>query len=646
MSVHLQLLFMYRFIVGLLLGFSLMISLEATGNSQNPAPNLSDSIYAALQVAGKDTVILNELFVTIRNNRRQLGNDYKPLLSAYIEHTRQAEHLPGLMYALDRMGLQERFDENYDLALALHEESLQLALELADSAHLTYVYSNIGQVYRKQDFNALAIKNFHLALSMQEAINDVRGVYFTQNVLGATYYAQEDYDKALYFLNRSLASSLKENDIRTTSYNYGCLGEVYMARDMADSALYYFVEGRKMKEELDYDKGLAVSDHLIGQAYFAMGDYDRAGDAFRKALMRHRKYNTERYQSLCLGYLGKIALIEHKHQEAEVMLLEARNMAEKVNSLEHLVIIEEALFDLYRATIRHEEAFQALQNQFVYRDSIRNARNLRSIQTLEVEYQTRQKEHQIALLSHENLIKNQRIQYGGGILFLLLVSIVLLSVMYSLKQRNAVIMEAGLQHRLSRSQMNPHFVSNVMASISKYVMESNVESATRYLNKFSSLNRSVLEHSMVESISLAEEIHMLRSYLEFEQLRLGNAFSFAVEQQDDLDTEMIYIPPLFIQPFVENAIKHGVKDMEGKGEVKLQFSDWKTMVKVEIMDNGAGMVVSENKEANHHSRSMEIVKKRLQLLRKKYKKLPEMEIQSDPSGLKPGVHVIIYLPII
>ncbi|MFW5708019.1 MAG: sensor histidine kinase, partial [Bacteroidota bacterium] len=396
---------------------------------------------------------------------------------------------------------------------------------------------------------------------------------------------------------------------------------------------------------MDYDKGLAVSDHLIGQAWYSLGEVFKAKVAFLSALERHRKYGTERYQSLCLAYLGKIAQLERQYAMAEQLLLEARGKAQKVNSLENLVIIEEGLFELYRNTGRVEEAFDAMMLQYAYRDSINSAKNKQSIQQLEVVYETRQKEHQIELLSKESMLKTQRMRLGGGIIFLMILIIVLISVLYSLKQRNALVIEAGLQHRLSRSQMNPHFVSNAMSSIQKYVMENDPGNAMMYLGKFSILNRAVLEHSMLETIPLSEEIDILRRYLEFEQLRLGNSFSYTFDIQENLDAEMIYIAPLFIQPFVENAVKHGVKDMKGEGMIRIRFSDMGKVLKVEIIDNGVGMDVAGEVESLHQSRSMEIIKKRLHLLRRKYKKLPDMEIKSGFSG-PGGVHVVIYLPII
>jgi len=157
----------------------------------------------------------------------------------------------------------------------------------------------------------------------------------------------------------------------------------------------------------------------------------------------------------------------------------------------------------------------------------------------------------------------------------------------------------------------------------------------------------VLEHSLVDSITLEEEIVMLTSYLDFERLRHNNAFSFELFNADDLDTEMIYIPPLFIQPFVENAIKHGVKDMNGDGEVSIRFTDCEKYLKVEIVDNGKGVDKQKvSKDKNHKSRSTEIVSKRLKLLRSKYKDLPKFTITNNGINVDNGVTVTLYLPIL
>jgi tetratricopeptide (TPR) repeat protein len=605
---------------------------------------LADSISTELQREKIDTASFNRLLFEIRTKRRSLGENYKSLLQEYISRAKTQEYTAGEMIALDRLGLLERYDGNYKQAAEYHNQSLDLAKKINDSLQMTYALSNLGQVYRMQDINTLAIKYFLLALSIQEKICDYRGAYYTQNTLGATYFVLEEFDKALTYLHKSSNAAQTYNDKRTLSFNYGCIGEVYLALNQPDSALLFFQQGKKFKYEAKYDRGIPVSDHLIGQAYFALGDIANAQKAFEEALTGHYKNNNERYQALCLAYLGKIYVSQNLFEKAYDNLNRARQIALRLNSLENLMIIEDALFALYRLTGKPEQAYAALSNKHAYRDSINIAKNAKSIHALEVEHNTRQKEQKIELLSSENRIKSQRIRFGIILIVLMILILILLAVLFTIRQRNAAMVEVGLKHRLSLSQMNPHFVSNAMSSIQKFLYTNDANSAAKYLEKFALLNRAVLEHSLVDCVTLDDEVTMLSHYLEFEKLRMNNSFHFVFEITDDLDVEMIRIPPLFIQPFVENAVKHGVNNMGSEGSISLRFVDQDEFLKVDIVDNGKG-IDNNDTQSNHRSRSMEIVKKRLKLLKHKNKQLPELMIISNPSP-SIGLHVTLYLPIL
>jgi tetratricopeptide (TPR) repeat protein len=638
--------FFKRLSISLKICFLITLLLELNGVKAQPKDinQLKDSIGLEIQKAKDNQEQLKSLLVTISKNRRNLKDQFIPLMEQYIEHTERVNFKPGLMEALDRLGHRERQEGNYAKAINYHLRSLDIATELADSSQLAYNYSNLGQAYRRQDYNALALQYFHKALEVQQALGDNQGVYFTQNSIGATYFAQEDYPEALYYIDQAVEASKEYDDKRSLSFNYGCLGEIYLAQNMVDSAINYFILSRKLKVETNQTEGIAVADHLLGQAYFAKGQYSKAQAEFEKALPVHIQTNNKRYQSLCLAYLGKIDIQLGRLESAWNNLSQAKEIALSVHSLENLVNIEAALTDYYKAKNNFAKAFEAFANSYAFRDSIISAKAKRNVQALEIEYQTKKKENEIELLSKENIIKSQRIRIGITLLVLLVTVFGLITTIYLQRQRNAKVLATELQHKLSRSQMNPHFVSNVMASIQKQLLGNNLEKSAEYLGKFAQLNRVVLEHSIVDSVPLDEEITMLSNYLEFEKLRLGNAFTFSIEVNDNLDTEMISIPPLFIQPFVENAVKHGVKDMDGDGKILIKLTDLDTELKVEVIDNGKGINTSESTDSHHKSRSMEIVKKRLQLLTRNYGKIPSLSIESNsPSS---GLHVTLNLPII
>ncbi len=619
---------------------------EPQNKDLSAALQLRDSIFIALQNTALDSTSMDQLFLVICKNRRKLRQDYKPLLKEYVDHTMRTGYQKGLMQGIDRLGLQERFDENYDLAVQYHNQSLEIAQLLRDSVQMVYNYNNLGQVYRKQDINSMAITYFHQALAIQEAISDFKGASFTQNTLGATYFVQEEYEKAKYYLNQSVRLSSESDDKRTLSYNYGTLGEICLMQHQLDSAMYYFKAARQLKIELKYYKGIAVSDHLIGQALFAAGDLQQAEECFQMALKEHVKYDNDRYQALCNAYLGKIKLAGKQYALASDYLMKAKAKATEIHSIENLILINEALFELYQQTNQWHIAVQALQETQNWKDSIMLARNARELQSLEVEYQTHKKEQRIELLSAENKIKNQSIRLGVAVIIILVLSLVLGIYVFVSRRKQAVLQEEKLKQKLLKSQMNPHFIFNALGSIQSYMYRNDAQKAARYMGNFAALTRSILKNSGADHISLEEEIHTLDNYLQLERMRMNQAFDFKIETADELETEFVEIPPMMIQPFVENAIKHGIKEVPEGGLITIRFRDEQSRLRVEVEDNGVGINQTIHApNSGHQSMATTIFNQRIKILKNSHKNLPEPIIEDVSTASTTGTRVLLYLPI-
>ncbi len=140
-----------------------------------------------------------------------------------------------------------------------------------------------------------------------------------------------------------------------------------------------------------------------------------------------------------------------------------------------------------------------------------------------------------------------------------------------------------------RAQMNPHFIFNCLNSINRFILKNNTETASDYLTKFSRLIRMVLNNSQQNLITLREELDCLELYIQLEQLRFNNFFRYKIKCADDVDAEYITIPPLLLQPFVENAIWHGLMHKEGRqGMLSVDITQEKEILCCKITDNGIG----------------------------------------------------------
>ncbi len=586
---------------------------------------------------------LQNTFDLIRKSRKKLKNNYLPLLKEFAIHSNKATYYKGEMKAYDFIGLQYRYNENYDSAYYYHIKSLDMAKELKDSTQMFYNYNNLGQVFRMQDNNTLAIDYFLKALETSNAVGNLRSSSFTMNTIGATLVVQNDYARAMSYYKRSNAIAQDRDDKRTMAYNYGNMGEVYLLTEQPDSAMYYFKMSRDMLVKLGSDKGMGVAEHLIGQAYIALGEYEKAKEKFLLALSYHKNDNSLRYQSLCNCHLGKIAVAQNYFSDGLMFLDRAKEQALEINSLKNLLEIYNVYVELYKKQNQWEKVYDALTQSHQYREQIINESNNSSIHALEIRFDTNEKEQRITLLSAENQIKNQRI-----ILFLTLsiILLLILSLGILLYYRNKRInqqKQETLRQQLLRSQMNPHFLFNALGSIQSYMFKNKTTEAAGYLNNFASLTRSILNHSAAETVLLDDEINALHNYIKLEQMRVQNTFSYAINYNDCLETELIKIPPMLIQPFVENAIKHGLKNKENNGELNITIEDREDTLMINISDNGEGFYVTEKQNKGHKSMAMSIFKQRINLLKKKYSKKAGFHIESDQGK---GTKVTIHIPII
>lgn len=206
------------------------------------------------------------------------------------------------------------------------------------------------------------------------------------------------------------------------------------------------------------------------------------------------------------------------------------------------------------------------------------------------------------------------------------------------------------KNKALRAQINPHFIFNSLSSIQHLITSNNKVSALKYLSKFSRLTRNVLESSIEPDILLSEEIKMLNDYLELESLRFKNSFSYTIDASDNVDTGAIEIPILVIQPFVENAILHGLLNKkDGEKILNINFYQDNSFLICEIDDNGVGRGSSTKRNTIHKkkSRGLQVTKERLEMfntLNDETNNITIIDKKTD-DGMPLGTKVIIKILI-
>jgi streptogramin lyase len=218
-------------------------------------------------------------------------------------------------------------------------------------------------------------------------------------------------------------------------------------------------------------------------------------------------------------------------------------------------------------------------------------------------------------------------------------------------RRRTVIQQqmAQLEMKALRAQMNPHFIFNALNSIQTFMMKNETEQALSYLGRFARLIRNVLDTSQLNIIPVSKEIKMLENYLELEKLRFADQFSYEITIDDELDADYTDIPTMVLQPFVENAIWHGLLHKKEKGSVTITFHKVKDRVLCIIKDDGIGRVgaAALRQQSGHNSKGLQITRDRLALYNKRFNLDATFDIEDlyDEEEQPCGTRVNIWLPL-
>lgn len=216
-----------------------------------------------------------------------------------------------------------------------------------------------------------------------------------------------------------------------------------------------------------------------------------------------------------------------------------------------------------------------------------------------------------------------------------------------------LLQKISVERKLLQSQMDPHFVFNALGNIKCFILQNDIKNADAYLSKFSKLMRQVLAHSKKDFITLEDEIETLKNYIDMQRLRLNYSFEYDISLDENIDTQ-IEIPPMLIQPFVENAIEHGLKplDVSVKGCLKIHFKEGSTLKNIvcTICDNGIGVEYSkkmhQHTNSGHQSLATNITKERIENMKIQdlYANLDIHELKDGANNIL-GTEAIIHIPV-
>jgi len=448
--------------------------------------------------------------------------------------------------------------------------------------------------------SALAIeKLIHIPLNDQDARDNL--------FYGRLYVAQKQYEKALPYFTRGFNTASTNQHKIQMSQNAIELGNTYLLLDDDNKALHYALHALQIADSIH-------ALHEIKNAAATLARIYERKKIYSKVYYYDQLFKSTSNLLATEEYKRKLSLVqiqnELNNQKHEASMLLSENLIgkqevklkqkeiEKVSILKNILIASLGVF--------------LIIGIIVFRNITLKRRN-----------EKQRLEHKLELQKIESEKRKAELQQQA----------------------------TGLEMQALRAQMNPHFIFNCLSSINRFILKNESESASDYLTKFSRLMRMVLHRSKEPVIILEEELEMLQLYLDLERLRFKNTFDYTISFKNDVDVSSIYIPPLLLQPFAENAIWHGLLHKEGERHLTIDLSEENNMLLCTIADNGIGReaaaAIKSKSAEKQKSMGLQITRERLALINRGLEQKAGLEIEDlfDKEGNATGTRVILRIRI-
>jgi len=493
----------------------------------------------------------------------------------------------------------------------------------------------------------------------------IKGRNEAERLNSAFLYLYEDKLAMIYYRNGDPESSLRYMEQFKAHYPY--------AAHVRFKQMYYdirFMLALKMENKADSKRYLdscktlafALKDTLaIMRSEEFEAQWLLETGQFAKAVEKQRAYfNYLRSQDrLEFDLFNNMAMvfIKNKQPDSAIAYLEAGMKWETAKAKKSVdrTRLYENLSEAYALKRDYQKAYEAKEKQF---DAYKVGTELmqkEAIAEIEQKYEAKKKDQFIKTLKSNNAL-NEKLLIQQRWIFAILILFAVFILIASLKASKQKLLKVEndklliqnkqllLEQKFRQNQLNPHFIYNAISNLQGLISDNKKTEANQYLVRMTRVIRDMLELNRHDFITLDQEVKNLENYIALQQMRYNDAFDIRIET-GELDLDNILIPPMLVQPFVENAIEHGLKNISRKGILEIFVSEKNNSLHIEVIDNGAGLQKGKQMNRKKESISQQITKERIELLFGNEDKRAGMSIQPNHNPDGSGYKVEIYIPM-
>ncbi len=562
----------------------------------------------------------------------------------------------GLTNAYNEVGTNKRNKSQYILAADYHEKAIKSAEETRDDHLIGLSLNNAGVDNRRMDQLQKAFDYHFRALHAAEKVNDVRNICVAINSIGNIELSTNKFTDAIGHFTKALTLEEQSKNDLGVAINLGNIGYAYQGLGKIDLAIEFYKRSLAVNQRLKNNTGMAICYNSLGAAYQEKKDYAHAMEALQKALAVNDKVDDKVHMAESYLSIGKLLSRQGKHEEARDYMQRSVDLSLYWGFKSMLMEAYKALATDYKDSGDFKKSLGALDTSLLYKDSILNESTAMVLAQTRAIYDVDRKDNQIKLLEHDKQLSELRTKRNIVYTFSTAGFLLMLAIggFFYIRHRNLEANKHTLQLELRslRAQMNPHFIFNSLSSIHRFIWSNNQEEASDYLTKFSKLMRMILDNTQHTFISVNKEVESLRLYVDLERLRCNGVFEYNINVAENINDEEVMIPPMIIQPYVENAIWHGLVHKSGKGVLDINITANGRTLTCIVTDNGIGrkraLEIKQKKGETHRSMGMQVTKGRIDLIRKinnsRETNVTITDLEDD-SGKPAGTQVAIILPV-
>ncbi|MEP6684479.1 MAG: tetratricopeptide repeat protein [Parafilimonas sp.] len=600
-------------------------------------------------------------------------NKYQLAINIYTN----AGYNKGAAAVYHNMGIVYADMSDYTLAITYHEKAYAILKVLGNKKGMANTINSIGVNYMYLSNYPKALDYYFKSLKICEEIHDEISTAAALSNISIIYTRLSNNTKALQYIQRALNLYKKQGSQQGIADSYGSMGSIYDNLNQTENSLTAYQQQLAISSAMNYERGMANASINIGIDYSEMKDYKNALLYLNKSIKSFQTSGNNSSLSAALDEVGKIysyappeilfsekITLSESYKKAIAFQLKSIEAAKEAQDLSVQKTALEDLSNTYEKQKDFEKALSAYKQSVILQDSILNEDKKLELNRIEMQYTFDKREDSIknesekrqtlssAKIKQQQTIRNAVI--AGTIIILL--SAVLVFIFYKRKhdavekakeaELNAEV--ADTEMKALRAQMNPHFIFNSLNSIGDYIIRNDIKAANNYLTKFAGVIRLILENSEHKTVTLEKDLKALELYMDIERLRLNNKFSYEIKVDETIDKNNVLVPPLILQPFVENSIWHGLTKKDGEGKIKIHISQTEDMLTCIIEDNGVGTERSEIfkqevKAMSKKSLGMKITNARIAVINKVKNTNAVVEISNEEAGVRAKITLPVEL---